>query len=64
MWHPRKNHSHPDLSLHSSMTTTQISGRNFFQVGDDVTTCVSEASYVHSLQFSLCFTTCYCSTSY
>ncbi|MFS7946084.1 hypothetical protein Hanom_Chr06g00531871 [Helianthus anomalus] len=26
------------LSLHSSVLTYQISGRNFFQVGDDVTT--------------------------
>ncbi|MFS7978577.1 hypothetical protein Hanom_Chr10g00917081 [Helianthus anomalus] len=41
MWHQRKIHSHLDMSLHSlhySKTAYQISGRNFFQVGDDVTT--------------------------
>ncbi|MFS7978576.1 hypothetical protein Hanom_Chr10g00917071 [Helianthus anomalus] len=41
MWYPRKIHSHLDMSLHSlhySKTAYQISGRNFFQVGDDVTT--------------------------
>ncbi|MFS8021060.1 hypothetical protein Hanom_Chr16g01423011 [Helianthus anomalus] len=42
MWHSRKIHSHLDLliliSLHSSDTAYQISGRNLFQVGDDVTT--------------------------
>ncbi|MFS7995915.1 hypothetical protein Hanom_Chr12g01123721 [Helianthus anomalus] len=48
MWHPRKIHSHFDLliliSLHHSKTAYQISGRNFFQVGDDVTTCIFESS--------------------
>ncbi|MFS8004352.1 hypothetical protein Hanom_Chr13g01224751 [Helianthus anomalus] len=40
MWYPRKIHSHPDLDLSSRWfwDTCQISGRNFFQVGDDVTT--------------------------
>ncbi|MFS7994382.1 hypothetical protein Hanom_Chr12g01105291 [Helianthus anomalus] len=42
MWHPRKIHSHLDLSLHSSEIAYQISGRNFFQVGDDVTTRISK----------------------
>ncbi|KAF5798935.1 hypothetical protein HanXRQr2_Chr07g0298811 [Helianthus annuus] len=38
MWYPAKIHSHPDLTLCRFWTTYQISGRNFFQVGDDVTT--------------------------
>ncbi|MFS7967986.1 hypothetical protein Hanom_Chr09g00792231 [Helianthus anomalus] len=38
MWHPRKIHSHPDLTPRHSWITYQISGQNFFQVGDDVTT--------------------------
>ncbi|MFS7952709.1 hypothetical protein Hanom_Chr07g00610111 [Helianthus anomalus] len=38
MWYPRKIHSHPDLTSRHFWTTYQISGRNFFQVGDDVTT--------------------------
>ncbi|MFS7942167.1 hypothetical protein Hanom_Chr06g00485081 [Helianthus anomalus] len=37
MWHLRKTYSTLDLPLHPSMLTCQISGRNFFQVGDDVT---------------------------
>ncbi|MFS8005513.1 hypothetical protein Hanom_Chr13g01238211 [Helianthus anomalus] len=31
-------HSHPSLSFHFRETAYQISERNFFQVGDDVTT--------------------------
>ncbi|KAJ0480415.1 hypothetical protein HanIR_Chr13g0631451 [Helianthus annuus] len=38
MWYPRKIRTSLNLSLHSSVLTCQISGRNFFQVGDDVTT--------------------------
>ncbi|KAJ0513230.1 hypothetical protein HanHA300_Chr10g0355181 [Helianthus annuus] len=41
MWHPQKIDSHHLNSLlHSPTITWQISGRNFFQVGDDVTTCI------------------------
>ncbi|MFS7994475.1 hypothetical protein Hanom_Chr12g01106501 [Helianthus anomalus] len=42
MWHPRKIHSHPELSPHYFWITYQISGRNFVQVGDDVTTRTSK----------------------
>ncbi|MFS7984950.1 hypothetical protein Hanom_Chr11g00992681 [Helianthus anomalus] len=42
MWHARKIHSHPNLSLHFLETAYQILGRNFFQVGDDVTTRILE----------------------
>ncbi|MFS7910666.1 hypothetical protein Hanom_Chr02g00108911 [Helianthus anomalus] len=38
MWYPGKVHSHPDLTLRRFWAAYQISGRNFFQVGDDVTT--------------------------
>ncbi|MFS7951475.1 hypothetical protein Hanom_Chr07g00595571 [Helianthus anomalus] len=38
MWYSGKIHSHSDTSLHFYETAYQISGRNFFQVGDDVTT--------------------------
>ncbi|MFS8006252.1 hypothetical protein Hanom_Chr14g01247021 [Helianthus anomalus] len=38
MCHSGKIHNHPKLSLLFAETTYQISGRNFFQVGDDVTT--------------------------
>ncbi|MFS8003362.1 hypothetical protein Hanom_Chr13g01213111 [Helianthus anomalus] len=38
LWYPRKIHSHPDLTPRRFWITYQISGRNFFQVGDDVTT--------------------------
>ncbi|MFS7910979.1 hypothetical protein Hanom_Chr02g00112561 [Helianthus anomalus] len=40
MWYPRKNHSHRhlDLTPRHFRFAYQISGRNFFQVGDDVTT--------------------------
>ncbi|MFS7975756.1 hypothetical protein Hanom_Chr10g00884461 [Helianthus anomalus] len=38
LWHLRKICSNLDSSLHSSVPTYQNSGRNFFQVGDDVTT--------------------------
>ncbi|MFS7934203.1 hypothetical protein Hanom_Chr05g00388821 [Helianthus anomalus] len=37
MWHLSKICSNLDFSLHYSVLTWQISGRNFFQVGDDVT---------------------------
>ncbi|KAF5805254.1 hypothetical protein HanRHA438_Chr05g0216691 [Helianthus annuus] len=37
MWHLGKICHNLDFSLHSSVLTCQISGRNFFQVGDDVT---------------------------
>ncbi|MFS7906219.1 hypothetical protein Hanom_Chr01g00056721 [Helianthus anomalus] len=55
MWHPRKTHSHLDLSTltylsyHFSFfeTAYQISGRNFFQVGDDVKTRICEASITY-----------------
>ncbi|MFS7911859.1 hypothetical protein Hanom_Chr02g00123061 [Helianthus anomalus] len=43
LWHSRKTHSDPDLSHHFSELACQISGRNFFQVGDDVTTRISRA---------------------
>ncbi|MFS7913399.1 hypothetical protein Hanom_Chr02g00141371 [Helianthus anomalus] len=38
MWHLRKICSNLDLSLRFSVSACQISGRNFFHVGDDVTT--------------------------
>ncbi|MFS7997618.1 hypothetical protein Hanom_Chr12g01143901 [Helianthus anomalus] len=38
LWHMGKIHSHPNLTLRHLRGTYQISGRNFFQVGDDVTT--------------------------
>ncbi|MFS7939564.1 hypothetical protein Hanom_Chr05g00453261 [Helianthus anomalus] len=38
MWYLRKTHSHLNLSSRSSVTAYQISGRNFFQLGDDMTT--------------------------
>ncbi|MFS7947988.1 hypothetical protein Hanom_Chr06g00554631 [Helianthus anomalus] len=38
MWHPRKIRYHLKPSLLFTETVYQISGRNFFQVGDDVTT--------------------------
>ncbi|KAJ0434948.1 hypothetical protein HanIR_Chr17g0887741 [Helianthus annuus] len=37
MWRPGKIHSHPDLAHYRVRSIYQISGRNFFQVGDDVT---------------------------
>ncbi|MFS7992767.1 hypothetical protein Hanom_Chr12g01086191 [Helianthus anomalus] len=46
MWHPRRIHSHPDLSLHFFEIAYQISGRNFFQVGDDVTTRNFQKSFI------------------
>ncbi|MFS7916849.1 hypothetical protein Hanom_Chr03g00182191 [Helianthus anomalus] len=42
MRYPRKMHSHPELTSHCLWTAYQISGRNFFQVGDDVTTRLSK----------------------
>ncbi|MFS7966459.1 hypothetical protein Hanom_Chr09g00773981 [Helianthus anomalus] len=40
MWYPRRIHSHPELTscIVQFLIACQISGRNFFQVGDDVTT--------------------------
>ncbi|MFS7953574.1 hypothetical protein Hanom_Chr07g00620331 [Helianthus anomalus] len=40
MWHLRKIRNNLDFSLHPFVLTRQILGRNFFQVGDDVTTRV------------------------
>ncbi|MFS7890276.1 hypothetical protein Hanom_Chr00s000020g01616811 [Helianthus anomalus] len=47
MWYPGKTHSHPDLLITSflSLTIYLISGRNFFQVGDDVTNRVLQFLY-------------------
>ncbi|MFS7995514.1 hypothetical protein Hanom_Chr12g01118781 [Helianthus anomalus] len=38
LWHLRIIRSNLEFSLHFSVLTCQIPGRNFFQVGDDVTT--------------------------
>ncbi|MFS7958721.1 hypothetical protein Hanom_Chr08g00682071 [Helianthus anomalus] len=46
MWHLSKIRNNLDFSLHSSGVTCQISGQNFFQVGDDVTTRTFKVSYV------------------
>ncbi|MFS8021477.1 hypothetical protein Hanom_Chr16g01427811 [Helianthus anomalus] len=46
MWHPRKTDNNLDLSLHPFVLSCQISGRNFFQVGDDVTTRTFKVSLV------------------
>ncbi|MFS7961590.1 hypothetical protein Hanom_Chr08g00716881 [Helianthus anomalus] len=43
MWHLRKIHNHLELSFPFLATACQISGQNLFQVGDDVTTRISEA---------------------
>ncbi|MFS7939020.1 hypothetical protein Hanom_Chr05g00446751 [Helianthus anomalus] len=39
LWYLRKIHCHLNLLFHFFETAYQISGRNFFQLGDDVTTC-------------------------
>ncbi|MFS7929178.1 hypothetical protein Hanom_Chr04g00329431 [Helianthus anomalus] len=46
MWQLRIIRNNLDLSLHSSVLICQISGRNFFQVGDDVTTQTFKISVV------------------
>ncbi|MFS8024452.1 hypothetical protein Hanom_Chr16g01463391 [Helianthus anomalus] len=46
LWHPRKIHSHSDLTPYCFWVTYQISGRNFFQLGDDVTSRIYEVSVV------------------
>ncbi|MFS7946511.1 hypothetical protein Hanom_Chr06g00537121 [Helianthus anomalus] len=38
MWYPQKIHSHPELTSCGFGFAYQISGQNFFQVRDDVTT--------------------------
>ncbi|MFS7988644.1 hypothetical protein Hanom_Chr11g01037331 [Helianthus anomalus] len=38
MWHLGKICNNLDVSLHFFVLACQIPGRNFFQVGDDVTT--------------------------
>ncbi|KAF5789963.1 hypothetical protein HanXRQr2_Chr09g0377461 [Helianthus annuus] len=59
MWHPGKICINFDLSLHCTMLTRQISGRNFFQVGDDVTTRTFEVSIVIVNLVLLCRTAFY-----
>ncbi|MFS7912707.1 hypothetical protein Hanom_Chr02g00133071 [Helianthus anomalus] len=46
MWCPRRIHSHPELTSYivPFSIACQISGQNFFQVGDDVTTRTSKVS--------------------
>ncbi|MFS7977735.1 hypothetical protein Hanom_Chr10g00907511 [Helianthus anomalus] len=46
MWPPRKIRNHLKLPLHFPVIAYQISGRNFFQVGDDVTTRIPESFVV------------------
>ncbi|MFS8025017.1 hypothetical protein Hanom_Chr16g01470071 [Helianthus anomalus] len=47
MWHLRKIRSHLDFfSPHSSGIAHQISGRNFFQVRNDLTTRTLKVSFV------------------
>ncbi|MFS7888336.1 hypothetical protein Hanom_Chr00s000001g01593771 [Helianthus anomalus] len=56
MWYPRKIHSHPDLTLRRFWIAYQISGRNFFQVGDDVTTRDFKTFPYASFVLQSCFT--------
>ncbi|MFS8004317.1 hypothetical protein Hanom_Chr13g01224361 [Helianthus anomalus] len=48
MWYPWKIHSHPELTscILPFWIICQISGQNFFQGGDDVTTRTSKVSNV------------------
>ncbi|MFS7900430.1 hypothetical protein Hanom_Chr00s113042g01808431 [Helianthus anomalus] len=49
MWHLGKTYNNPDFSIHSFVLTCQISGRNFFQVGDDVTTQIFKVRITQDL---------------
>ncbi|MFS7977889.1 hypothetical protein Hanom_Chr10g00909271 [Helianthus anomalus] len=55
MWHSGKIHSSPDLTLSRFRSTYQISGRNFFQVGDDVTTRVFTGLSLTRYLLQFCF---------
>ncbi|MFS7997318.1 hypothetical protein Hanom_Chr12g01140311 [Helianthus anomalus] len=52
---PEEILSHPSLSLHFLETAYQISGRNFFQVGDDVTTRDFKAFALRTTCFTILF---------
>ncbi|MFS7929267.1 hypothetical protein Hanom_Chr04g00330501 [Helianthus anomalus] len=55
LWYPLKIHSHADLSPHYVWVTYQISGINFFQVSDDVTTRTSKVSNILSCDLSFSY---------